>query len=364
MIAKYLASMFLVALALLPATSPAYDWITVEPSQWPAAPTGKSFTKEVIYPENGKMKLEVWRQEIAGRPILFLRGSAAAGTPLFCGGDLAIQQGGKKFSVTLRQKGAAFYDQYCTKPTQPVVLLFESSSDGFDDKAAFRLTTNEYYGFADYLDIEAYSAAGASTTTGATGATGATGTTGTTGSTVPASGSSDADKIFNWAEKTYPKLFPTTQPTQTLMAYTYRYYKETGIYLAVSNGRVVVHGGGFNMLDVGPVKDFLALAAASSSSASGAIPVGNYVCYSGVSWGSWQRMGNVEILSASTFRNGDSTPYPYSYDASTGKVSLQGGMFTGMAAEYSNKDNKPQIHILYKTAELLHALDYWCDLQK
>jgi M6 family metalloprotease-like protein len=70
--------------------------------------------------------------------------------------------------------------------------------------------------------------------------------------------SGDADRLFNWAESLLPQFFPKGATTQTLAAYTYRYYAGTGTYLATANGRVIVHNGkDWNLLDVGALSDLL-----------------------------------------------------------------------------------------------------------
>lgn len=340
MTAKYLDKILLMALTALLFLPQAHAWTTVYVSQWPTAPSGTIYSKNVTFPDGGKMKLEVWRQEIEGRPILFMQAGATEGSPLLCGVNFKVEQNGKKYSITLRGKGASFYDSYCGKAAQPIIVLIDQSPSeaNFDDKAAFRLIT-DYLGPVDYLDVGSYSAS-----SGASQAT----------------SSSDADRIFNWIESALPAYFSNATPTQIYQNYLYRHYGNTGLFLIIYNARVIVHDGKtYNMMDVGSVKDFLALAAASLP-ASGSVTVGNYICYAGVAANSYQRMGNVEILSGSTFRIADSAPYQYSYEASTGKITWQDSMFMGMASEFSTRDGKPQIHILYKTNELLYALDYYC----
>ena len=57
----------------------------------------------------------------------------------------------------------------------------------------------------------------------------------------------DANKLLNWAQNTFKDLFPSTQPTQTLEPWLYRYYPETGIYAGVNKNDqdVYVLGGSF-----------------------------------------------------------------------------------------------------------------------
>jgi hypothetical protein len=73
---------------------------------------------------------------------------------------------------------------------------------------------------------------------------------------------SDADRLFDWAEVVYPGLFSRPGTAGQYLQYTYRYYPSTGNYLAVADGRVIVHNGrDWNFLEVGAVGDFLPLAA-------------------------------------------------------------------------------------------------------
>lgn len=78
------------------------------------------------------------------------------------------------------------------------------------------------------------------------------------------------------------------------------------------------------------------------------IPTGNYICFSsmGGKWGSWVRMGNVEIVSNNMFRIGDSRKYGYSYDAATGKIAWSDGMHKGDDSSFHyTKEGKPEIAI-------------------
>ncbi|WP_293005716.1 hypothetical protein [Nitrosomonas sp.] len=56
---------------------------------------------------------------------------------------------------------------------------------------------------------------------------------------------SDTETLLNWAENTYPDLFPSHQGTQSLNPWLYRFYPETGIYAGVNvgdNGAYVLGG--------------------------------------------------------------------------------------------------------------------------
>lgn len=49
----------------------------------------------------------------------------------------------------------------------------------------------------------------------------------------------DTDRLLNWAEDTVPQLLsPRRQPTGQLAGYNYRFYPDTGIYLATKDSNV------------------------------------------------------------------------------------------------------------------------------
>jgi len=79
------------------------------------------------------------------------------------------------------------------------------------------------------------------------------------------------DQLFDWAEATYPQLFPTHEKTLEWSVYQYRYYKDTDVYLGVdSDQRVVALGAptGGMLVDLGP------LASYASSVNAAATPIG------------------------------------------------------------------------------------------
>lgn len=51
-----------------------------------------------------------------------------------------------------------------------------------------------------------------------------------------------ATQLFDWAEKTYPSLFPGPQSDQTINPYVVRYYPSTRNYIGVTNGAVYILG--------------------------------------------------------------------------------------------------------------------------
>ena len=67
------------------------------------------------------------------------------------------------------------------------------------------------------------------------------------------------DQLFDWAEATYPQLFPSREKTLTWSNYQFRYYKDTDVYLAVENGAKVVALGkptGGRLLQFGEITAF------------------------------------------------------------------------------------------------------------
>jgi len=72
------------------------------------------------------------------------------------------------------------------------------------------------------------------------------------------------DCLFNWAEKNYPSLFaPARSPSGVWSVYSYRYYSATNAYLGVSvaDNHVYYMGADGNLQDVGPLSQWLPLAA-------------------------------------------------------------------------------------------------------
>jgi hypothetical protein len=67
--------------------------------------------------------------------------------------------------------------------------------------------------------------------------------------------------LLDWAERTYPTLFPGPAATQWLAPYQYRYYPATGNHLGVSGGDVYVLGpiSQHTIQRVGSVDDFRCL---------------------------------------------------------------------------------------------------------
>jgi cytochrome c553 len=66
----------------------------------------------------------------------------------------------------------------------------------------------------------------------------------------------DANALFDWAEGRFAALFPGHKTTLTLDIYLYRFYPETGIYLAVGGQDVYVLVVGRPLIRVGALADF------------------------------------------------------------------------------------------------------------
>lgn len=74
----------------------------------------------------------------------------------------------------------------------------------------------------------------------------------------------DAVRLFNWAEFAYPGFFAGAWTAGTYQGFTYRHYPGTGNYVAVRDGRVVVHNGAnWHFLDVGALDEYLVSASAA-----------------------------------------------------------------------------------------------------
>ena len=77
-------------------------------------------------------------------------------------------------------------------------------------------------------------------------------------------GAADWDRIFNWAEATYPQFFPGHVTTQAIAPYQARYYAGTNTYLGALDGKLYVYGPAFGgLLYAGTTAQLLPLAAAA-----------------------------------------------------------------------------------------------------
>jgi len=77
---------------------------------------------------------------------------------------------------------------------------------------------------------------------------------------------SDLDRLYGWAQQTYPALFGRTVPAGgVLSGYDYRYFPDTKNYLGVNNGEVYYLGADAKgaILDVGSFSNFFGMAAAA-----------------------------------------------------------------------------------------------------
>lgn len=76
----------------------------------------------------------------------------------------------------------------------------------------------------------------------------------------------NADRLMDFAEAQYKDLFPTPETTRSLDNWFYRYYAQSGVFLAVINWRIYVVGGplGAEVRDVGEVSDYITIAPPSN----------------------------------------------------------------------------------------------------
>lgn len=68
------------------------------------------------------------------------------------------------------------------------------------------------------------------------------------------------DQLFDWAEKTFPELFPSQRSSQFIEPFTYRYYPENDLYLGVAGNEVFLLGAVLTegmLIKVGDVGDFV-----------------------------------------------------------------------------------------------------------
>lgn len=136
---------------------------------------------------------------------------------------------------------------------------------------------------ADLQDIAAYMADPAASSTATTGTTtgsstsAATGTatsttgTGATGSTSAGdagavASNADVDRLYDWAERTYPQFFNSHGISQDSNGYYTRYYPGTNVYLASRDGQLYfIDGNRYEgMLGLGRIVDWLKQAGLAS----------------------------------------------------------------------------------------------------
>ncbi|PTN12319.1 hypothetical protein [Nitrosomonas aestuarii] len=60
---------------------------------------------------------------------------------------------------------------------------------------------------------------------------------------VSAATTNEIETVFNWAESSFPELFPNHQATQMIDPWAFRFYPSTGVYAGVKNNDVFVLGG-------------------------------------------------------------------------------------------------------------------------
>ena len=95
-------------------------------------------------------------------------------------------------------------------------------------------------------------------------------------------GASDLDRLFDWAEFTFPSDFPAAGVAGTFEPYIYRYYPGKGNYLGFAGGNVFLHNGAnWILLNLGPLAPYLALLSATVSDAAARAPGQGSACCGG-----------------------------------------------------------------------------------
>jgi len=85
----------------------------------------------------------------------------------------------------------------------------------------------------------------------------------------------DSERIFDWAESTYPELFGPAAETMTLAPWYFRYYENTGIYIAINyeDEDVYVLGGFWgDGLRVGSMEEVMIMAGMHEEEEENIIP--------------------------------------------------------------------------------------------
>ena len=81
------------------------------------------------------------------------------------------------------------------------------------------------------------------------------------------SGTSDSDRIFNWAESQFSQyLKPAGAASQSAFGYYFRYYAQTNVYLGSAGGNLYVYGPqvfGPDILNLGSLSSWLSQAQAA-----------------------------------------------------------------------------------------------------
>lgn len=133
---------------------------------------------------------------------------------------------------------------------------------------------------------------------------------------VKADTASDAETVLNWAENTYPALFPSHQATQNINPWLFRFYRETGIYVGVNQDDhgVYVLGGpwGNNVTFIGTLPEVVNLTLGSGGN-SGISSCNTDSSPGGVSF---SQSGNVVSINT----NGQCIPAPDLSDPASGNL--------------------------------------------
>lgn len=225
-----------------------------------------------LYPSGCEIRF--WSPNMTGAPMLILLGQAddwapASGCMDF---DLQIRSLGTPVTTIVYPGARHAWDSVSTSE------VFNAQRGSVANcRSQVRLDTLQQsrYDTGEALTQAAYSAYNTScrtlgATTGGDAATVTAATRdidiflarifGLTSLSLPAS---QPDRIFSFAESTYPTLFaPAGTASQTLSSFYYRYYAQTNSYLTTSGGRLYYYAPAQSpaLLDVGAEGSFLSLA--------------------------------------------------------------------------------------------------------
>lgn len=94
---------------------------------------------------------------------------------------------------------------------------------------------------------------------------------GTVADAPTAAPTNEADRVFDWAEATYPFMFLDSTGSQQFAGYHFRHYPSHNLYLATVDGRLYFYDGDRpedGLLDMGPLSEWSARADAAAASVS------------------------------------------------------------------------------------------------
>jgi dienelactone hydrolase len=223
--------------------------------------------------------LRWWSPNMTGSPMLMLLGQADDWTPAQSCMDygLTIRSVGTPITTIVYPGAQHGWDSSSTTAVdfnaqrisagncRAQVLIDTQTQNRYDTGAAFANLAAYTAYVASCRTLGATLAGSVATTTAATADISIflAKTFGLTGLALPAS---QPDRIFSFAESTYPTLFaPAGTASQTISSFYYRYYPQTNNYLATSGGKLYYFAPAQSptLLEVGAEASFLSLAGQS-----------------------------------------------------------------------------------------------------